>query len=156
MTSALTLHEHWARISRDAWATVTTAGDKDAAVMIRMPGFRTGLVWRIRLAANARPPVPGWRFQGDGFRVAASGRQWAARCYGGCVLRDSRSFPQWLPIYLAPRLPTSQDSSPEARHYTNLVSVHLSALLSQILSPYRLAHSERMALSIGLLTTLGL
>ena len=72
------------------------------------------------------------------------------------MLRDSRSFPQWLPIYLAPRLLTSQDSSPEARHYTNLVSVHLSALLSQILSPYRLAHSERMALSIGLLTTLGL
>lgn len=70
MTDALTLHEHWARISRDAWATVTTAGDKDAAVMIRMPGFRTGFVWRIRLAANARHPVPGWRFQGGGFGAA--------------------------------------------------------------------------------------
>lgn len=66
MTSALTLHEHWARISRDAWATVTTAGDTDAAVMIRMPGFRTSFVWRIRLAANARHPV-------SGFGVAAGG-----------------------------------------------------------------------------------
>ena len=75
------------------------------------------------------------------------------------MLRRPRAArPSFLPpvafIYLAPKLPTSQDSSPEARHYTNLVSVHLSALLSQILSPYRLAHSERMASSIGLLTTL--
>lgn len=71
MTSALTLHEHWARISRDAWTIVITAGDTDAAVIIQDAWIQNRLC--VEDPARSECRAPGFRVAASGWRLAAVG-----------------------------------------------------------------------------------